>query len=86
VLGLDEGTGIVGHNLDFVVFGEGSATVVTDGATAQYPRGAGLAIDLLAGSRDRLTVHGEGHPALPTGAFELEPMPPVLAVNGINRS
>lgn len=85
VLGLDEGTGIVGHNLDFVVFGEGSATVVNDGATTQYPRGARLAIDLLAGSRDRLAAYGERHTASPTGAFELEPLPPVLAMNGINR-
>ena len=85
VLGLDEGTGIVGYNLDFVVFGEGSATVVNDGATAQYPRGARLAIDLLARSRDRLAAYRERHTALPTGAFELEPLPPVLAVNGINR-
>jgi peptidase E len=83
VLGLDEATGIVGYNLDFEVFGKGTATVVTSDATTSYPRRAQVQIDLLAGSRMRLAAQFERSTASLPEAFES--LPTVLAVNGSKR-
>lgn len=85
VLGLDEATGIVGHNPDFEVFGEGTATIVTDGATTSYPRGAHVPVDLLAGSHNRLPAHLERSADSLAGTFEFESLPTVFAVDGFNR-
>ena len=57
MLGLDEATAIVGHNMEFEVFGQGTASIVTDAVTTSYPRGARIEADLLAGGRHRLASH-----------------------------
>lgn len=85
VLGLDEATGIVGHNKNFEVFGEGTASVVTDAATTSYPRGARVDVDLLAGSLNRLAAQLERPTESLRAALGFTSLPPVLAVNGSGR-
>lgn len=54
VVGLDEMTGLVGHNADFDVLGLGSVTVMEAGGTTVYPSGTWVPVDLLANSASRL--------------------------------
>lgn len=70
VVGLDEHTGLVGHNGDFDVRGTGSVTIVDDAGTTEYRSGAWVSIDLLRGSHTRLQgdpmdrPHGQPHLAV----------------------
>ena len=50
VLGLDEGTGLVGRDGEFKVEGRRNVTIVRAGSAQVFPAGATVSVDLLRGS------------------------------------
>jgi cyanophycinase-like exopeptidase len=63
VLGLDEGTALVGRNGEFKVEGKRNVTIVRDGSAQVFPAGATVHLDLLQGSPGPVTVSLRAVPA-----------------------
>lgn len=66
VLGLDEGTGLVGRNGEFKVEGRRNVTIVRAGSAQVFPAGATVNLDLLQGSPVPVPVSLRAVPAAAT--------------------